>query len=61
MATMDHSIIRGQDEGEGGGQKMYVFIYAQGMKTVHAGGEGVKKWQTSVHVVDECPLISILS
>ena len=40
----------------GGGQKMFVFVHAQGIKTVHAGG-GVKKWQNSVHVVVECPLI----
>ena len=30
-------LLRGQDEG-GGGQKMLVFVQAQGMKTVHAGG-----------------------
>ena len=47
--------LRGQDE-EGGGQKMSVFVHAQGIKTVHAGG-GVKKWQNSVQVVFECPLI----
>ena len=36
---------------------MYVFVHAQGIKTVHAGGGGgVKKWQNSVHVVVECPL-----
>ena len=34
---------------------MYVFVHAQGIKTVHAGG-WVKKWQNSVHVVVECPL-----
>ena len=33
---------------------MSVFVHAQGIKTVHAG-EGVKKWQNSVHVVVECP------
>ena len=33
---------------------MSVFVHAQGIKTVHAGG-GVKKWQNSVHVVVECP------
>ena len=32
---------------------MSVFVHAQGIKTVHAGG--VKKWQNSVHVVVECP------
>ena len=36
----------------GGGQKMSVFVHAQGIKTVHAGG-GVKKRQNSVHVVVE--------
>ena len=35
---------------------MSVFVHAEGIKTVHAGGEGVKKWQNSVHVVVECPL-----
>ena len=35
---------------------MSVFVHAQGIKTVHAGGGGVKKWQTSVHVVVEWPL-----
>ena len=29
---------------------MSVFVHAQGIKTVHAGG-WVKKWQNSVHVV----------
>ena len=33
---------------------MSVFVHAQGIKTVHAGG-GVKKWQNSVHLVVECP------
>ena len=42
----------------GGGQKISVFVHAQGIKTVHA--EGVKKWQNSVHVVVECPLIIAL-
>ena len=27
----------------GGGQKMSIFVHAQGIKTVHAGGGGVKK------------------
>ena len=36
---------------------MPVFVHAQGIKTVHPGGEGVKKWQNSVHVVLECPLM----
>ena len=34
---------------------MSVFVHAQGIKTVHAGG-GVKKWQKSVNAVVECPL-----
>ena len=34
----------------GGGQKMYVFVHAQGIKTDHAGGEG---GQNYVHVVVE--------
>ena len=37
---------------------MSVFVHAQGIKTVYAGGGGVKKWQNSGHVVVECPLIS---
>ena len=37
---------------------MSVFVHAQGIKTVHAGG-GVKKWRNSVHVVVECPLKQI--
>ena len=38
-----------------GGQKMTVFVHAQGIKTVHAGGVGVgvKNWQNYVHVVVE--------
>ena len=40
--------------GGGGGQKMSVFVHAQGIKTVHAGGGWVIKWQNSVHVVVEC-------
>ena len=35
------------------GKKMSVFVLAQGIKTGHAGEEGVKKWQNSVHVVVE--------
>ena len=35
---------------------MSVFVHAEGIKTVQEGGEGVKKWQNSVHVVVECPL-----
>ena len=37
------------------------FVHAQDIKTVHAGGSGVRKWQNSVHVVVECPLIEIVS
>ena len=29
----------------GKGSKVPVFVHAQGIKTVHAGGGGVKKWQ----------------
>ena len=36
----------------GWGQKMSVFVHAEGIKTVHAGG-WVKKWQNAVHVVVE--------
>ena len=43
------------DEG-GGGQKMSVFVHAQGIKNVYAG---VKKRKNSVHVVDEWPLMDI--
>ena len=39
----------------GGGQKLSVFVHAQGIKTVHAGGGG-EKWQNSVHVAVEWPL-----
>ena len=39
----------------GGGQKMSAFVHAQGIKAVHAGGGGNKKWQNSVHVVVEWP------
>ena len=36
---------------------MSVFVHAQGITTVHAGGGGGgKKWQNSVHVVVKCPL-----
>ena len=41
----------------GGGQKMSASVHAQGIKSVHAEGGGVKNWQNSVHVVVECPLI----
>ena len=43
---------------------MSVFVHAQGIKTVHAGVRGVRKWQNSVHamyVIVECPLIEIVS
>ena len=43
----------------GGGQKMSVFVHAQGIKTVHAG-RGVKKGQNSVHVVVEQSNVSML-
>ena len=36
---------------------MSVFVHAQGKKTVHVGGGGVKQWQNSVHIVVECPLL----
>ena len=32
------------------------FVHAQGIKTVHSGGGGVKKWQNSVYIVVEYPL-----
>ena len=35
---------------------MSVFVHNQDIKTVHAEGGGVNKWQNSVHVVVECPL-----
>ena len=44
----------------GGGQKMTVFVHAQGIKTVHAGGGGGKKWQNSVHVVVECHFMNYM-
>ena len=44
-------------EGVGRGSKISVFVHAQGLKTVDAGGWGVKKWPKSVHVVVECPLL----
>ena len=36
-----------------GGQKVSVFVHAQGIKPVQAEGAGVKKWLNSVHVVVE--------
>ena len=36
---------------------MSVFVHAEGIRNVHAGGGGGGKiWQNSVHVVVECPL-----
>ena len=36
---------------------MYVFVNAQGIKTVYVRkGEGIKKWQNFVHVAVECLL-----
>ena len=40
-----------------GVKKKSVFVHAQGIITVHAGG--VKQWQNYVHVVVECPLSSL--
>ena len=40
------------EEGEGV-KKCLVFVHAQAIKTVHAGGGWVKKWQNSVHIVVE--------
>ena len=37
----------------GEGVQMSVFVHAQDMKTVHAAGGGVKKWQNYVHIVGE--------
>ena len=34
----------------GGGQKMSVFVHAQGIKPVHAGGGWEAKMSNSVHV-----------
>ena len=42
--------------GKGRGSKKSVFVHAQSIKTVHAEGGG-QKWQNSVHVVVECPLM----
>ena len=39
--------------------KISVFVHAQGMKTVQAGGWWVRKWQNLVHVVVECPLTAL--
>ena len=38
---------------------MSVFVHAQGNKTCSRKGE-LKKWQNSVHVVVECPLLNSL-
>ena len=40
----------------GRGSKMSVFSRSRYKNCPH-GAEGVKKWQNSVHVVVECPLI----
>ena len=45
----------------GGGQKMSVFVHAHGIKNCPHKGRGVKKWQNSVQVVVECPLIGVSS
>jgi hypothetical protein len=37
---------------------MSVFVHAQGINTVYAGGGG-QKWQNSVHVVVECPPVGV--
>ena len=37
---------------------MSVFVHAQGIKTVQAGGVGSKSGKNYVHVVVECPRIS---
>ena len=57
-AVRGHSITTWTRWGRGGGQKMFVFVHAQGIETVHAGG--VKKWQNSVHVVVAWPLSATL-
>ena len=41
------------DKMRGEGQKMSVFVHAQGVKTVHAGGGRGQKMASSVHVVIE--------
>ena len=38
--------------------KLTTWIGHQGVKTVHEGEGGVKKWQNSVHVVVECLLMA---
>ena len=43
------------DKMRGEGVKKRVFVHAQGIKTVHDVGGGVKKWQNSDHVVVNCP------
>ena len=45
--------LRGQDEGGREGVKMSVFVHAQGIKTVHAGGGGGQEMANSVYVVVE--------
>ena len=41
--------------------KISVFVHAQGMKTVQAGGWWVRKWQNLVHVVVECALTLLIT
>ena len=41
-------LLRGQVEGGGGGQKMSVFVHAQGIKIAH-GGHCVLKWVLRGH------------
>ena len=43
LALGGSQLLRGQDEGGGGGQKMSVFVHAQGIETVHAEGRGGQK------------------
>ena len=45
------------DKMRGRGQKMYVFVHIRCIKTVHGGCS--KKWQNSVHVVVEWPIIGL--
>ena len=49
--------LHGQDEG-GEVQKISVFVHAHGIK-LSTQGRGVKKWQNSVNVVVECPLMAL--
>ena len=40
----------------GGGQKMSVFVHAQGIKHCPHKEVGGQKWPNYVHVIVECPL-----